>query len=519
MNEPTLEAAPVAEPTIAHGPVPEPPAAGRPAVVIGAGIGGLATAIRLAAAGWSVTLLERHDRPGGRAGRWESEGFTFDTGPSLLLMLEYWHELFGLAGRRLEDYLDIVQCEPNYNVHFPDGSVLAMTSRLNQLLEGMERFEPGCAPRVLEYLARTRRLYDTGLAYISRNFDSPLDMVRGNNLGSLANLGALGDLQKLIRKYVKDERLQQALSFQSLYLGLSPYDALAIYALLPYTELGGGIHYPMGGMHQVPLAMERLGRELGVQYRYGAQVASIEREGGRATAAVLADGTRVAGELVVVNADLPWAYQHLLGEPYPKIEEKRFSCSVVLLYLGVRREYPELEHHNFVVADDMPAACRALFDEHAMPDDTPFYVVATTRTDPSQAPPGCENLFVLALAPSQHPDPARRIDWAVEGPKVEARLLDRLERWALPGLRDHLVTKKLVTPQDFTINYGNLRGEAFGLSHNLMQIGAFRPRNRHAEIGNLYFVGQSTHPGCGLPMALISAQCVAERVGTEQPRP
>jgi len=309
----------------------------RRAVVIGAGIGGLATAVRLAVAGYSVTVLERHDRPGGRAGRWESHGFTFDTGPSLLLMLEEWRELFSSAGRRLEDYLDLVQVDPNYKVHFPDGSVLEMTTRLNRLLEEMERLEPGCAPRVLEYLARTRQLYDTGLAYISRNFDSPLDMLRGGDLRSLTGLGALGDLQKLVGRYVKDERLQQALSFQALYLGLSPYDALAIYALLPYAELGGGIHYPMGGMHQVPLALERLGRELGVRHRYGADVARLETDASGVGAAVLADGDRVSGDLFVVNADLPWAYQHLLGEPYPGIERKRFSCSVVLMYLGLDR--------------------------------------------------------------------------------------------------------------------------------------------------------------------------------------
>jgi phytoene desaturase len=295
-------------------------------------------------------------------------------------------------------------------------------------------------------------------------------------------------------------------------LGLSPYDALAIYALLPYTELGGGIFYPMGGMHEIPLALERIGRELGVTYQYGARVASLEKHDGAIAAAVLEDGSRVAGDVVLVNADLPYAYEHLLGEPLPNIEKKRFSCSVVLMYLGVNREYPDLQHHNFVVADDMREACRQLFEAHTMPEDTPYYVVATTRTDKSQAPPGCENLFVLVLAPSQHPDPEQRIDWSIEGPKVEARMLEKLERWALPGLREAIVTRRLVTPADFTANFGNLRGEAFGLAHNLLQIGAFRPQNQHARYRNLFFVGQSTHPGCGLPMALISAECVVERI-------
>lgn len=489
-----------------------PPTDARRAVIIGAGIGGLAAAVRLAHAGYQVTVLERHAIPGGRNGRWESEGFTFDTGPSLLLMLEYWQKLFALVDRKLEDYLDLVQVVPNYNVHFPDGSILEMTTQLNRLLEQMEAFEPGCGPRVLEYLARTKRLYDSGLEFISRNMTSPLDMLRPGSLGSLANLGALGDLQKLIGKYVHDERLQQALSFQALYLGLSPYDALAIYALLPYTELGGGIFYPMGGMHQIPLALERVGRELGVAYQYGARVASLEKRDDVIAAAILEDGSRVEGDVVLVNADLPYAYERLLGEPLPNIEKKRFSCSVVLMYLGVNREYPELQHHNFVVADDMREACRQLFEAHTMPEDTPYYVVATTRTDKSQAPPGCENLFVLVLAPSQHPDPEQRIDWSVEGPRVEERMLEKLEQWALPGLREAIVTRRLVTPADFTANFGNLRGEAFGLAHNLLQIGAFRPQNQHARYRNLYFVGQSTHPGCGLPMALISAKCVVDRI-------
>ncbi len=494
-----------------------PAVTGTSAVIVGAGIGGLASAIHLAHAGYRVTVLERHAGPGGRNGRWESEGFTFDTGPSLLLMLEYWHKLFAMVGRKVEDYLDVVQVLPNYNVHFADGTVLEMTPQLNVLLEGMEKIEPGCGPRVLEYLARTKRMYDSGLEFISKNMTSPLDMISPSRLGSLANLGALGDLQKLIAKYVKDERLQQALSFQALYLGLSPYDALAIYALLPYTEIGGGVHYPMGGMYELPLALEKLGRELGVQYRYGAKVTELEKRGDTVTAVQLEDGSRVAGDVVLVNADLPYAYQSLLKEPYPKIEQKRFSCSVVLMYLGVKKEYANLEHHNFIVAKDMREACRQLFEEHAMPEDPPYYVVASTRTDKGSAPDGCENIFVLVLAPSQHPDPARRIDWAVEGPKVEARMLEKLEQWAMPGLRENLVTTRLVTPTDFTIDYGNLRGEAFGLSHNLMQIGAFRPQNRHPKYGNLFFVGQSTHPGCGLPMALISAECVTERIVAERP--
>ena len=485
--------------------------------MIGAGIGGLAAALRLAKRGYRVTVLERQAFPGGRAGVWRSEGFTFDTGPSLVVMLEVWRSLFDDLGRRLEDYVDLVQVDPNYRVTFPDGSTLEMTSRINRLIEEFERIEPGAGPKLLEYLAHTAKLYRGGLRFISRGMHRLRAMLAGADLRMLAGAGALGDLQTLVGRFFKDERLRQALSFQSLYLGLSPYDALAIYSLLPYAEIGGGIFYPRGGMHQLPLALERLCAEFGVTIRYGADVAALEKASGKVTGVRLKDGERVRTDLVVANSDLPYTYGTLLGEPYPGIKKKRFSCSVVLLYLGVDRRYPHIEHHNFVVPPDMRGACDDLFTHHRMPERPPFYVVASTRTDPAGAPPGCENLFVLVLAPSQHPDEARRIDWSVEGPRVEARTLDQLEAWGLTDLRRHIVTKRVITPADYAADFGNLRGEAFGLSHNFDQIGWFRPHNRHAHYHNLYFVGQSTHPGCGLPMVLISAEVLAERMAAEVP--
>ncbi len=484
-------------------------------VVVGAGVGGLAAAVRLAHAGYQVTVVEQHDGPGGRAGRWESEGFRFDTGPSMVMMAECWRELFADVGRRFEDYVTLVQCDPCYRLRFADGTNLEMTSNLPRLLDNLERIEPGCRSRALNWLRDTGELYHRGIGFIRRSMHQPQSMLRVGAMGPTHGMRALGDLQRLIGRYFRDERLQQAVTFQSLYLGLSPYDALAIYGLLAHTEVAGGIHYPLGGMHQLPLALERLGREFGVEYRYGCAVAGLERSAGRIASVRLADGSRLTPDLVVANSDLPYTYATLLQEPYPGIDRKVFSCSVVLLYLGVNRQYPDLLHHNLAVSRDLRATCHELFTEHRMPDDPPFYLVATSRTDPSQAPPGCESLFVLVLAPSQ--DPARPIDWRVEGPRVEARTLERLEAYGLTDLRKHIVTRRVVTPDDFTASFGNLRGEAFGLSHGLTQIGYFRPRNRHARYRNLYFVGQSTHPGCGLPMVLISAECAVERIRSEAP--
>jgi phytoene desaturase len=327
---------------------------------------------------------------------------------------------------------------------------------------------------------------------------------------------ALGDLQAMTRRFFRDERLRQAVTFQTLYLGLSPYASPGIYGLLAHTEIAGGIYYPMGGMHRLATALERVGKESGVEYHYSSDVTQLVTEGRRVTAARLADGREIEADVVVANTDLPYTYTHLLGEPYLGINRKKFSCSVVLLYLGVNRTFPELLHHNLFISRNLAESCRLLCDEHQMPEDPPMYVVATTRTDPAQAPPGCESLFVLVLAPSQDPD--HPIDWSVEAPKVEQRTLERLEALGCRDLRQHIVARKLMTPADFTGKFGNLRGEAFGLSHGLTQIGYFRPRNRHAQYRNLYFVGQSTHPGCGLPMVLVSAELVTGRICREIPR-
>jgi phytoene desaturase len=488
------------------------------ALLIGAGVGGLAAAVRLALRGFRVTVVERQDGPGGRVGVLRSGGFTFDTGPSLVMMAGEWHRLFRDAGRRVEDYLTLVRIDPCYRIHFPDGAWHDRTGDLDRLILGCEALEPGCGPRLREYLGRAGRMYSQGLHFIGRNMHRLSAMAGLARLGPLGGAGALGDLRRLLARHFRDQRLRDSFSFQTLYLGLSPFAALAVYSLLGYSEIADGIYYPLGGMHQLALALERLAKELGVGFRYGDEVERLERRNGTVCAAVLRGGERLEADTVVVNADLPYAYQQLLGDPYPGIERKQFSCSAVLLYLGVNRTYPHLRHHNFLVGRDFRAACADLFDHHRMPEDPPVYLMAPSRTDPGVAPPGCESLVALVLAPSQPRDRARWTDWTTEGPRVAEKTLDRLEaELGLSGLRGHLVVRHLATPQTFTDRFGNLRGEAFGLSHNLRQIGWFRPHNRHARLRNLYFVGQSTHPGCGLPMVLISARCVAERVLAEQP--
>lgn len=486
----------------------------RHVVVVGAGLGGLAAAIRLRHRGFQVTVLERHAQPGGRCGIWESGGFRFDTGPTLLLMVEYLRALFDEVGRPMEAYLSLVQLDPNYRVHYADGTSLDVTSRINAMLEGVERLEPGSGPRFLRFLADAGRLYRLGLdGFVDRNVHRRGDFFSVKNFGLLLRGRAMEQLQRMVGRYFRSEKLRQTFSFQSLYLGLSPFDSPAIYSLLPYTEIAGGLYFPMGGMHALPRALARLAVEMGVMFRYGADVARIERRDQEVTGVVLADGSRVPADLVLANADLPYVYETLLGEPYPRIDRFKFSCSAFLMYLGVGRRYPHLPHHTLVVPSDLRTTCDDIFQHHRVPADPALYICNPNKTDPSLAPPGSENVYVLMPVPSQVP--GREIDWSIEGPRLEAVAFERLSRLGLTDLQRHLVTKRIFTPDDFGTLFSATRSEAFGLAHGIDQVGYFRPHNRHPVYRNLFFVGQSTHPGCGIPMVLISSRLVTERIAAE----
>ncbi|HKU61562.1 MAG TPA: phytoene desaturase family protein [Gemmatimonadales bacterium] len=488
---------------------------GRQVLVIGAGLGGLAAAIRLRHQGYEVTILERHAVPGGRCGLWESEGFRFDTGPTLLLMIEYLQALFRDVGRPLEAYLDLVQLDPNYRVHYADGRTLDVTSRLNAMLREVERVEPGSGPRLLRFLAATSQLYRVGLdGFVDRNVHHRRDFLSLRNAALLVRGGAMRRLDRMVARFFASDELRNTFSFQSLYLGLSPFAAPAIYGLLPYAEIAGGLYFPLGGMHALPRALARLATELGVRIRYGTDVAALERAQDRISAVRLADGTRLPADLVLANADLPYVYQTLLGEPHPRAARFGYSCSAFLMYLGVRGRYPDLPHHTLVVPADLRSACADIFSRHRIPDLPPYYICNPNKSDPSLAPVGCENLYVLVPVPSRAQ--GEEIDWAAEGPRLEQAMLARLERFGLPGLRDRVITSRTFTPADFATWFSATRGEAFGLAHGLDQVGYLRPHNRHQAYRNLYFVGQSTHPGCGVPMVLISARLTAERMVGEQ---
>lgn len=485
-------------------------------IIIGAGIGGLATAMRLQATGrFQVTILEKNETVGGRANIREVHGFRFDTGPSLLLMTDVYRELFAACDEDFDSWVKLIKMEPNYAVHFGDGTSMEMSSDLAKMLPEMERIEPGVTSGYYRFLEDAGRKYRIGRSqFVEKNFAKATDFFTASNLKLLGQLNALDKLYTHVSQFFQDDRLRQAFSMQSMYLGISPFEAPAVYTLLPYTELAeDGLYYPEGGIYALPTAMAAVARKLGVVIETNQNVTQIAVKDGK-THGVCVDGGLIPAELVISNADLPYTYTDLLAERPAKYAEESwkrqaFTSSAFMLYLGTDRLYPELRHHNFFLSSDYQRNFEEIFDAKVPPRDPSFYVNSPGRTDASVAPPGHDNLFVLVPIPHLT-DQMRWDDGQIE--RFKTKIYEQLEARGLTDLRKHLVVEQVVTPHEWRDQYNLKYGAAFGLSHGILQVGYFRPSNKSSNIAGLYFVGASTVPGTGVPLVCLGAKLVTERI-------
>ncbi len=484
----------------------------RQAVVVGAGVGGLAAAARLARQGFDVQLFEKTGGPGGRCNRMQVDGFTWDLGPTIVLMPEVFQETFTALGRRMEDYLTLMRCDPNYRIHYRDGSAITFTSELCAMGRELERVEPGSYQRYLAFLAQGRTQYRTGLDHlVGRNYAGVSDYFMPSVLKRVLEVRAHRRMYADVSRFFQDERLRAAMTFQTMYLGVSPFAAPAVFGLLPFTELGVGVWFPQGGLYAIPLALEKVAREEGVRLHYDAPVQRILTEGRRATGVRLESGEEVKADVVLCNADLPYAYEKLLDPSVTRLkraDKLRYTSSGYMLYLGMRRRYEGLLHHNVVFGRDYKGSFDDIFERFRVPEDPSFYVNAPAHTDASLAPPGKDALYVLVPVPHQHPG----LDWKVEGPRVRAKVFQRLAELGYPELERDIEVERVVTPDDWATSFTLAKGSAFGLAQNFFQIGPFRPSNQDPRVKNLFFVGASTQPGTGLPTVLISARLVVERM-------
>lgn len=484
----------------------------RKIIIVGAGVGGLSAAARLAHQGHQVHVFEKGATPGGRCNVLKLDGYTFDTGPTLLLMPEVLEQTFAAVHRNVGDYLELVRCDPNYRIHFRDGSNLTLSSDLTATGKELEKIEPGSFPRYLEFLAQGHRQYRVSVdQFVGKNLSGLGEYLKPSTLAQVFAIKAHKKMYPEVSRFFQDERLRAALTFQTMYLGISPYESPAVYGLLPYTELAMGIWYPKGGLHAVPRALEEIAMEDGARVHYHTPVARVLEENGRAVGVELHDGRRVLSDAVLINADLPWAYKHLLkgtSAAAPPVEKLRYTSSAFMMYLGLKRKVDGLLHHNVIFGRDYRASFDDIFQRMQVPEDPSFYVNAPAHTDATMAPEGKDALYVLVPVPHKAP----HLDWAVEGPKVREKVFTRLAELGFPIHPNDIELERTFTPDDYEYSLNLERGSAFGLSHNFMQVGPLRPSNVDANIPNLFFVGASTQPGTGLPMVMLSAKLTCERI-------
>ncbi len=490
--------------------------------MVGAGLAGLSAALRLAGAGRTVTVLEREQTPGGRAGLSEhvtdSGRYAFDTGPTVLTMPDLLRDAFDCVGERMEDHLELTPVDPLYRAHYPDGSILDVKADPAAMAAEVERVcGPDEAGGYLRFVEFVSELYKLEMRdFIDRNLDSPLDLVRP----SLAKLVALGGMRKLapkVNSYLKDPRTQRVLSFQAMYAGLAPQDALAIYAVIAYMDSVAGVYFPKGGMHAVPRALAAAAEKAGVEFHYGAEVSRVETVGQRAVAVHTIDGTRHAADVVVMTPDLPVAYRDLLPPTsaprglldrlHRRVDKLTYSPSCFLLLAGSSANYSQIGHHNIHFGRAWKRTFREIIDDGQLMSDPSILVTNPTHSDPDLAPDGRHIYYVLFPTPNLDAP----IDWDVVGPRYRDEAVATLEKRGYVGFGDGIEVEEITTPADWRAR-GMERGAPFAAAHSFLQTGPFRPANLAEGFENVVFAGSGTVPGVGVPMVLLSGRLAAERI-------
>jgi phytoene desaturase len=488
------------------------------AIVIGAGIGGIAVAGRLARAGYDVHVFEKASKPGGRTVVLEREGYRFDIGPTLFLMPEVWEKTYADLGERMADHLDLIRLDPTYRVHFHDGTHLDFSGNMHEMEARLEEMEPGAFEAYLKFISRGAMHYRVALEkFVGRNFYNILEFFSPANLPLLFKLKALTTHYNHVAGYFDDPRLRAAFTFQNVYLGMSPFEAPATYSLLQYTEAVRGVWFPRGGLYKAIESLTGIAEGLGVTFHYNAPVTRIDVNGSRAEGVTLEGGETVKADVVIANADLPYVYDQLLPDKgaAQSLMNKKFTSSALMFYWGVKGgKNDALLHHNLFLADHRyKESFDRIFHDYALPDDPSIYVNVPARTDPNFAPEDGEGLMVLVPVGPLSDD--HHQDWDDMQARARAAAIGYLEGVGVANLKDRIVFEETITPENYRDDFNLARGAAFGLRHNFFQIGYMRPHNRHAQYKNLYFAGASTHPGTGLPIVLISAQLAAERIQKE----
>lgn len=485
-------------------------------IVIGAGIGGIIAAIHLARRGLHVTIVEKNSRPGGRCDRLSREGHQFDTGPTLFVMPRLYEAEFRLLGASLHEQLELIPVDPTYHLVFDNGSRLALTSDMKSMQMQLESFQPGSFEGFQRYLQEGEQHYQLVLDNIvDRDFRRASDFFRIQNLPLIFRLKALVNHYRNMSAYFDEPRLKSAFTFQDIYMGLSPFEAPATYSLMPYTELAHGVWYPKGGMYRVVESLTDLARAAGMEFIFNSAVERIDANATHARGVLLADGSRLEADVILANADLPYVYQHLLPEDemVKALSRKRFSCSVISFFWGMDKMYESLGPHTLFLADDYRENFKSIIRDLSLPANPSLYIHAPARLDPSMAPRGHDTL--TAIVPVGHMSESGEQDWGKLRDEARQHAFRRLRTLGITDFESHIKFEETYTPLSWHKRYNLMKGSTHGLAHTLTQMAYFRPSNRHPRYRNLYFVGASTHPGTGVPTAMVSGRLVSGRIMDE----
>jgi phytoene desaturase len=489
-------------------------------IVIGAGVAGLASAIRLQHAGYQVALYEKESTPGGKMNRIEFDGYKFDLGPSIVMMPEVYREIFELCGRDPDDYIPMEKLDPMYRAYFSDrpDEPVDMSSDLPQLTKAIDSFSPQDTGGFFRYLHEAHKLYAySRYDILEKPFRRHWDFYNQARKKKSSKIRVLDTADQFIGRYIKNERLKQIISFQTLYIGISPFKSPSFYTMIPMLQFLYGVWFIKGGMYTMALSMERLFKELGGEIFYNQAVQEISIEGNRATG-IIVDGEKIPAEYVVCNADFPYAMKNLVKEPAAKgkfndkkIDKMEYTCSCFLLYLGMDKKYREVEPvHNFIFNEKLEKNLADIFSGEKLTNAS-FYVYIASKMDPELAPEGKDGLYIL-MPVSNAADSL--YEWNDETiTYYRSYILSELKK--IPGFENvekEIVAERCITPLDFETKFNAYKGAAFGLQPTLAQSNHLRPQSKATHCSNLYFTGSSTHPGAGVPIVLLSAKIAAKEL-------
>ena len=483
------------------------------ALVIGAGFGGIAAALRLRAKGYEVALIDRCAGLGGRAQVFERNGFKHDAGPTVITAPFLFEELFALFGERFEDHVQLVPLTPWYRFHFSDNTQFDYGGTLDETLAEIARIEPGDCAGYRSLLAQSEKIFNVGFLQLAAvPFHRFSAMLR--QIPALLRLRSDRSVWQLVCRHLKNAKLRQAFSIQPLLVGGNPFDTTSIYGLIHYLERAHGVHFAMGGTAAITTALGALMARQGIDVKLNTTVRQIHVDDGAATGVTLADGASIAADVIVSNADPAHLYGAMIRpeDQAPsarlKLAAAEFSMGLFVLYFGTTRQYPHVAHHTIWLGERYRELLADIFHDKVLSEDFSLYLHRPTATDASFAPPGCDSFYVLCPVPNLKGS----VDWAVEGPRLQARIVAALDKTILPGLGDCITSDFTMTPESFRSDYLSAHGAGFSVAPLFRQSAWFRFHNRAEGIRNLYLVGAGTHPGAGLPGVLCSAKVMAALV-------